>query len=212
MDIKHLREEYTKNGIKEENMLSNPFEQFSQWFRESQLSEQPLPNAVSLATADKQGTPSIRTVLLKAVNNEGFTFFTNYTSDKSKDITENPHVALLFFWPLLERQVIVKGTAEKVSPEESAAYFASRPYFSQLGAWCSQQSQIIQSRDSLDSAYESLKHRFSEGNVPYPEFWGGYRVRANSIEFWQGRTNRLHDRIKYKKNASNNWVTERQAP
>jgi len=212
MDIKNIREDYVKGNLLIENMHANPFNQFEQWFEEGQTSGQPLPNAVSLATVDASGMPSIRAVLLKAVGNNGFVFFTNYTSAKAKDIGNNPNVALLCFWPTLERQISIRGVAEKITSAETEAYFSHRPYFSQLGAWASHQSQIIPDRDELNKRFESFKKQFSEGQVPCPDFWGGYCVKPITIEFWQGRPNRLHDRLRYKQQHKENWIIERLSP
>ncbi len=212
MDIRHIREDYTLHGLHEDELNPNPFEQFKQWYQQAEATKQPVPNAVSLATADKNGMPSVRTVLLKVANEDGFVFYTNYTSRKAKDIAENPHAALLFFWPHFERQVIINGEVEKISPEESALYFHSRPYTSQIGALCSRQSSVLKSREELEHAFEDLKICYRKGDVPYPEFWGGYKVKAMSIEFWQGRVSRLHDRLRYKFSENKTWVAERLAP
>ncbi|MDD7805116.1 MAG: pyridoxamine 5'-phosphate oxidase [Endozoicomonas sp. (ex Botrylloides leachii)] len=216
MEISHLRREYTQAGLSLEHLAKTPFEQFAYWFRQTQQAGIPEPNAMSLATASREGIPSVRTVLLKHFSDNGFVFFTNYTSKKALDITENPQAALLFPWLTLERQVIVRGSVEKITKTESLRYFASRPRDSQLGAWVSRQSSVITSRQSLEVKLNAMKQKFSEGEVPLPSFWGGYRVIPNHIEFWQGRPNRLHDRFIYSKIDSNKpleqWKIERLSP
>ena len=212
MDISNIRQEYTKNSLNEADMHANPFMQFKLWFKMGQSSNQTMSNAASLATATKEGIPSVRTILLKKVDENGFVFFTNYTSDKAKEIAENPYVALLFFWPELERQIIVKGIAEKTSFKESQAYFLSRPYNSQLSVWVSRQSKVISGREILDNTYHEFKQNLKQKSMPVPDFWGGYRVKANIIEFWQGRENRLHDRLRYKPISDGKWIIERLSP
>lgn len=212
MDISHLREEYTRDGLSRSTLSSNPFEQFQLWFKQVQSAQLPEPNAMSLATVSGLGVPSLRTVLLKYFDEKGFVFFTNYTSQKAHDIEENPAVALMFPWIDLERQVIIQGRAEKISTAESLKYFLSRPTGSQLGAWVSHQSRVISGRSMLESKLAQMKQKFKDGKIPLPDFWGGYRVVPVAIEFWQGRPNRLHDRLRYHLNDSGRWVIDRLAP
>ncbi len=212
MDLSELREEYTRDGLNRDNLALTPFEQFEFWFKQAQNAELPEPNAMSLATVSINGAPSLRTVLLKYFDTNGFVFFTNYESTKAKEIAENPQVALMFFWLGLERQVIIKGTAEKISHAESLKYFMSRPHGSQLGAWCSQQSSVISGRKLLEMKLDEMKRKFKQGSVPLPSFWGGFRIVPKQIEFWQGRPNRLHDRFMYRSEDSNKWSVERLSP
>ncbi|MGI9279718.1 MAG: pyridoxamine 5'-phosphate oxidase [Endozoicomonas sp.] len=211
MDISHLRENYTQAGLDLDTLDSNPFQQFDLWFQQAVEAQLPEPNAMSLTTVSREGLPSLRTVLLKYVSSEGFVFFTNYSSRKAHDITENPNVAILFPWIPLERQVIVRGKAEKISKSDSLKYFTSRPHGSQLGAWVSQQSSVITGRKVLEMKLDEMKRKFKEGKVPLPDFWGGYRIVPESIEFWQGRPNRLHDRFLYSRTESD-WHIERLSP
>ncbi len=210
MDLNALRCEFTSSGISREQMNSNPFIQFEAWLKQASDADLTLPNAMSLATSNADEV-SIRTVLLKSFDENGFVFFTNYESKKSKQIQENPKAALLFPWLDLERQVKISGTVEKISTLESVKYFSSRPKDSQLGAWASSQSSGISSRQILLSQFEAMKNKFKQGKVPLPDFWGGYRVVPQRIEFWQGRENRLHDRFAYIK-QDGNWIIERLAP
>jgi pyridoxamine 5'-phosphate oxidase len=210
IDLNALRREFTSQGISREQMNENPFTQFEQWIQQASDADLTLPNAMSLATSNEDEV-SIRTVLLKTFDNKGFVFFTNYNSKKSQQIKQNPKVALLFPWLDLERQVKISGTVEKISTLESIKYFSSRPKDSQLGAWASSQSSSISSRQALLMQFESMKNKFKQGEVPLPDFWGGYRVVPQRIEFWQGRENRLHDRFVYIKQGED-WVIERLAP
>ncbi|MET4694334.1 pyridoxamine 5'-phosphate oxidase [Endozoicomonas lisbonensis] len=212
MDISNLRENYTQAGLIKEDLSSDPVEQFTLWFQQAQEAQLPEPNAMSIATATADGVPSLRTVLLKYFDQSGFVFFTNYSSNKSREIAENPHVALMFPWVTLERQVIIKGTAEKISKAESLKYFTSRPHGSQLGAWVSHQSSVITGRKLLEQKLDEMKRKFKEGKVPLPDFWGGYRVVPQTVEFWQGRPNRLHDRFQYTRTNDTRWSIERLAP
>ena len=212
MDVHNIRREYIKRKLHLKDLNEDPFKQFDQWFKIA-LDEIKLdPNAMSLATVGEDNKPSLRTVLLKYYDESGFVFFTNYGSRKSKQIEENENVALLFFWVTLERQIIIEGKAEKISKTESFKYFSSRPHGSQLGAWVSQQSSIISSKSILLSKLEEIKRKFKEGKVPLPDFWGGYRVKPERIEFWQGGENRLHDRFLYTKNSDDDWKINRLAP
>ena len=197
MDIKKLRKEYASPLLSREMLDPDPLRQFEQWFSEACKAELPEPNAMSLATVAADGQPTLRTVLLKLFDHNGFVFFTNYSSRKAQQIAENQQVALLFPWITLARQVAITGVAEKVSVSESARYFASRPRDSQLGAWISQQSSVLSSRQLLMMELDKIKTKFLNGEIPLPDFWGGYRVRPASIEFWQGQTSRLHDRFLY---------------
>jgi pyridoxamine 5'-phosphate oxidase len=214
MDISHYRKEYTKSGLKRKDLASSPIQQFNQWFNEAQQAEINEPNAMSIATVSKDNIPSIRTVLLKLYDENGFVFFTNYTSQKAQEIETNPNVALLFTWIGLERQIRITGVAKKISKKESFAYFSSRPKGSQLGAWISPQSQIIESRNFLRSKLQEMKEKFKHGSIPLPNAWGGYRITPNKFEFWQGRSNRLHDRFVYSDfdNETHQWQIQRLAP
>ena len=208
----NLRQEYKKEQLTEDSVHTDPLLQFETWFKEAQEANVPEPNAFVLATASPLNVPSARVVLLKGVDKTGFVFYTNYNSDKSKDIAFNSHVGMCFLWHELERQVRVMGRATKVSREESESYFHSRPRESQLGAWASPQSDIISSREVLEYNLEKVTTQFENGAViPLPDHWGGYRIIPEEIEFWQGRPNRLHDRILYK-NIDGRWKIERLAP
>ena len=211
MNISHLRKDYTQSGINRKQLSSNPFSQFEKWFEQAKQAQINEVNAMSLSTATKQGLPSSRTVLLKIFDDKGFVFFTNYNSQKAQEIKENAHVALLFPWIDLERQVRITGVAEKISTKESFAYFRSRPKGSQLGAWISPQSQIIESRDFLKAKLAEMKSKFSSGSIPLPNAWGGYRVIPSQFEFWQGRSSRLHDRFVYSLHDEK-WQINRLAP
>jgi pyridoxamine 5'-phosphate oxidase len=212
MDIYELREEYLKAELSRQDLQSDPFKQFELWFQQACDIDIQEPNAMVVATASTQGEPSIRTVLLKSFDRAGFVFFTNYESRKGQQIEANPHVALLFLWLPLQRQVQIAGVATKVSAEESFQYFTSRPRDSQLGAWCSQQSSAIASRQVLVEKMASLKQKFADREIPLPPFWGGFRVKPKSFEFWQGRTSRLHDRFLYSCQEGDAWKIERLSP
>ncbi len=189
----------------------NPFTQFSHWFNELLKSDVIEPNAMILATASAEGIPSARTVLLKKFDEAGFVFFTNYESHKAQDLAANPNAEILFVWLDLERQVRIRGKVEKVSSEESAEYFHSRPTNSQIGAWASKQSSIIPGREYLEGKFRETAHRYKEGNIPLPPFWGGFRLIPDEFEFWQGRESRLHDRIGYRKKGKL-WEIVRLSP
>ena len=209
-NLTHLRKEFRENGLNRSELDNDPFKQFSLWFSQAIKSGIVEPSAMSLATADEKEI-GIRTVLLKHFDDKGFVFFTNYSSKKSEQIEVNPRAALLFPWLELERQVKIFGNVEKITTLESIKYFASRPKDSQLGAWASNQSATISSRSLLISQFESMKNKFSKGEVPLPDFWGGYRVIPDSIEFWQGRESRLHDRFIYQR-SDNGWNISRLSP
>jgi len=211
MDIKGLRKDYTNPVLSREMLAPDPFDQFEQWFNEACAAGLAEPNAMTLATVGAGAQPTLRTVLLKHFDKNGFVFFTNYGSRKARQISENHHVALLFPWVKLARQVAITGSAEKISIVESARYFASRPRESQLGAWISRQSSVLSSRQLLLMELDHMKSKFLKGEIPLPDFWGGYRVRPASIEFWQGQTSRLHDRFLYTR-TDDGWLIERLAP
>ncbi|MFJ6697213.1 pyridoxamine 5'-phosphate oxidase [Streptomyces sp. NPDC091272] len=208
-----MREQYRTEELTEDALASEPMDQFGRWFRQAVAGGLHEPNAMVVATATPDGRPSTRTVLLKAYDGRGFVFFTNYRSRKGGELSANPHVSLLFPWHQIARQVIVTGTAARVSRAETAAYFRTRPHGSQLGAWASEQSQVIGSRDELITAYADLAARYPEGEkVPVPPHWGGYRVVPEAVEFWQGHENRLHDRLRYVRAAPAAWTVERLNP
>lgn len=211
MDLSDYRREYTKGGLRRKNLSDNPFEQFEKWFIQADKAGIQDASAMSLATVSAQGKPSLRTVLLKTFDEKGFVFFTNYSSQKSQEIGENANVALLFPWTDLERQIEITGIAEKVSTAESLKYFLSRPKGSQLGAWASNQSRSIPSRSLLVSQLEKMREKFHSGEIPLPDFWGGYRVVPEKIEFWQGGAARIHDRFEYQR-VGDAWSIERLQP
>ncbi|MGJ8662798.1 MAG: pyridoxamine 5'-phosphate oxidase, partial [Marinicella sp.] len=202
MDIGDIRKEYTQNGLSRNALCADPLQQFEMWFEQARSAAMKEVNAMSIATVRADGMPQVRTVLLKIFDAKGFVFFTNYNSAKAKEIEANPKAAILFPWLDLERQVRITGNVERISKMESFKYFASRPRGSQLGAWVSEQSQIISGRTVLKNMMSQIKEKFSEGQIPLPDNWGGYRIIPESYEFWQGRANRLHDRFKYSKNNS----------
>ncbi|THB78532.1 MAG: pyridoxamine 5'-phosphate oxidase [Desulfobulbaceae bacterium] len=212
MDISNFRREYLKNGLNRKDLKDNPVDQFALWFEQSRVTDIPDPTAMILATVDKHGQPSQRTVLLKYFDESGFVFFTNYGSRKAHEIKENSRVGLLFVWLDLERQIMINGEAEKISAADSAKYFMSRPKDSQVAAWVSSQSSGISSRAALMQKFGEMKRKFGEGKIPLPSFWGGYRVVPHEIEFWQGRESRLHDRFLYRKNEDQSWTIERLMP
>ena len=212
MDISNMRDEFTLQGLGKKDLAANPFSQFEKWFREADEAGLRMPNAMTLATVGADGQPSLRLVLLKLFDENGFVFFTNYESRKAKEMAGNNKVALLFPWHDLERQVRIAGKVEKISVAESAKYFFSRPKGSQLGAWVSNQSSVISSRQMLMSKLEEMKAKFKNKEMSLPSFWGGYRVVPHSFEFWQGRESRLHDRFLYSKLNEGKWKVERLAP
>lgn len=210
--IGDLREEYTKASLDVDTADVNPFKQFEKWFTEAQKGELLEPNAMVLSTVDESSQPFQRTVLMKALDEDGIVFYTNYKSRKAQQIQENGKVSILFPWYAMERQICIQGVAEKVSAATSLKYFTSRPYGSQLGAWVSQQSSIISSRSILEMKLAEMKQKFKEGKVPLPDFWGGYKIKPTSFEFWQGRQSRLHDRLIYERDTANDWKIARLAP
>ncbi len=213
-DLANIRKNYSLQELNESSVLPDPFQQFSAWLQEAVQAALPEPTAMVLATADQAGIPSARVVLLKGVKDEGFLFFTNYLSHKGQDMAINPAVALTFFWPELERQIRIEGKVEKASESESNEYFWSRPIGSQIGAWASPQSKRVTNRQELEEANQQFTQKFSGlSKIPRPEHWGGYQVRPHFVEFWQGRPNRLHDRIVYTKDSENAlWQISRLAP
>jgi pyridoxamine 5'-phosphate oxidase len=234
MNISDIRRDYARGNLRRADLETDPLAQFQNWFDQATGKKSPsywrrigialyklwhailghMPpdaNAMVLATVDKNGAPSTRTVLLKGVDREGFTFFTNYDSRKSRELVENPKAALTFYWPELERQICVAGRVEKVSREASAKYFRSRPRGSQLAAWASNQSDVVADRAALEAKWKEMEGKFP-AEVPLPPNWGGFVLKPERIEFWQGRANRLHDRFQYTKQADNSWMLERVAP
>lgn len=211
-DLGALRKEYRTQGLDRGDLNPDPIQQFALWFEQAQQAGINEPNAMSLATASAIGEVSIRTVLLKLFDAKGFVFFTNYSSHKARDMADNPSVALLFPWIALERQVKIQGTAERISTAESLRYFSTRPRGSQIGAWVSDQSQVLSSRQVLEMKFAEMKRKFAEGKIPLPDFWGGYRVLPRRMEFWQGRESRLHDRFLYTRQESGAWTIERLMP
>jgi len=211
MDIGDYRREYTKGGLNKKDLSDAPYGLFEKWFTQAMQADIPDASAMSLATVSASGKPTQRTVLLKLFDEKGFVFFTNYSSQKSQQISENPNVSLLFPWTILERQIEINGKAEKISTVESLKYFLSRPHGSQLGAWASSQSSPISSRQLLEDQLTKMKDKFIKGKVPLPDFWGGYRVVPKTIEFWQGGGNRLHDRFEYRRD-NDDWTITRLQP
>ena len=210
-EISKLRKEYSLKELRKKNVNKNPFDQFSNWFQDAVKSKIEEPNAMILATADKSGTPSLRVVLLKSVDIDGLIFYTNYNSQKGRELSENPNASILFFWLPLERQIRISGKVIKLDEKESFEYFKSRPYESQIGAWASKQSEAIEDRSELEMKFEKYKSLFKEGNVPLPPNWGGFKLVPQTFEFWQGRESRLHDRIRYSK-SENGWDLDRISP
>ncbi|HEY6976850.1 MAG TPA: pyridoxamine 5'-phosphate oxidase [Chitinophagaceae bacterium] len=210
-EIADIRKDYMLQTLDESNVEEDAISQFTKWWNEAVNSAIDEVNAMTLATVSKEGAPSARIVLLKDYDERGFVFFTNYNSQKSNELEINPHAALVFFWKELDRQIRIQGVTEKINSEESDIYFFSRPIGSRIGAWASPQSAVIDSRKMLEEKVKLYTEQFG-GNVPRPPYWGGYRVIPFLIEFWQGRSNRLHDRIRYSKNGDISWRIERLAP
>lgn len=212
MTLADLRTEYSLAGLTEKDVARDPFRQFEKWFQEAEAAKIHEPNAAVLATASRDGRPSARTVLLKGLDGRGFVFYTNYNSRKGRELEANPRCAYLFPWFALERQVIVEGAVTRITREENEAYYHSRPRASQLAAWASAQSSIISGRDELESAMKAVEAKYSGVEAPLPPHWGGFRIAPDSVEFWQGRRSRLHDRLRYRREAAGTWVIERLAP
>lgn len=207
-----MRRNYAARSLDAGDLDASPFRQFDLWMREAVETQLLEPNAMSLATVSADGQPSLRTVLLKGFDERGLVFFTNYQSAKARDLAANPRVACLFQWLPLERQVAVTGRAERISAAESLKYFLTRPRDSQIGAWASRQSEVITTRSLLEQKFAEMRAKFSSGQVPLPDFWGGYRVAPATFEFWQGRPNRLHDRFRYARQPDGSWKIERLMP
>ncbi len=211
MSLADLRKDYSLSGLVEKDLLKDPFRQFQKWFGEAEAAKLNEPNAMILATASRDGKPSARTVLLKGLDGRGFVFFGNYESRKGRELEANPRASLLFPWFALERQVEVTGTVTRLAPEESAAYFHTRPQKSQVGAWVSQQSSIISGRSVLEDGAKAIEQKYAGQEIPMPPNWGGFRVSPETVEFWQGRRSRLHDRLRYRR-EKDGWTIERLAP
>ncbi|MEO1202095.1 MAG: pyridoxamine 5'-phosphate oxidase [Pseudomonadota bacterium] len=212
MDVFDLRRSKEDHALSREDLAPDPFVQFELWFGEACEHVPFEPNGMSLSTVDGNGRPTTRTVLLKTFDERGFVFFTNYSSAKATDIEANSQVCLHFFWRELGRQLKINGEAAKIPTAETLKYFATRPRGSQIGAWVSEQSSVVSSRSLLEMQFQKMKDKFANKEVPLPSFWGGYRVVPDVIEFWQGRTNRLHDRFQYSRQDDDGWVIERLAP
>jgi len=210
--IAHIRREYLNEDLVEKKAPKNPLVLFQRWFKEALKAEVMDVNALALATVSKAGIPSNRIVLLKGLDHQGFVFFTNYQSQKGREISQKAVASLLFFWPQLIRQVRIDGKVQKISAKESDAYFKTRPRGSQLGAWASEQSEVVPSRDFLEKSMKALEEKYKNQVIPRPPHWGGFLVIPQSIEFWQGRPNRLHDRLRYVRQSKGNWHRERLAP
>jgi pyridoxamine 5'-phosphate oxidase len=210
-EIANLRRTYSERELSKSGVRKDPFEQFSLWLQEAIDSDIIEPNAMTITTCGKDCRPTARTVLLKGIEQNGFTFYTNFESKKAKDISENPFAGLLFFWRELGRQISISGEVKKISEEESEIYFLSRPYGSRIGAWASRQSSEIPSRDYLEKKFKEIQRKFSKGNIPLPPFWGGFRLYPERFEFWQGRESRMHDRIGYVK-EKDGWKIVRLSP
>lgn len=211
-EIADLRINYTQAGLTEGEAAANPFDQFRRWWEDAVSAQLREPNAMTLATLTPDGHPDARIVLLKGFDEQGFIFYTNYDSAKGQQLQQNPVAALVFWWAELERQIRIRGTIERVSAQVSDDYFHSRPLGSQLGAWASPQSQVIENREVLEERLNRFQNQYEQGNIPRPPHWGGFRVIPKSMEFWQGRPNRLHDRLHYLLLDNGQWKRERLAP
>jgi pyridoxamine 5'-phosphate oxidase len=209
--IADLRQDYRQAALLESEADPNPIAQFQSWFAAAVAAQLPEPNAMTIATATPDGIPSARIVLLKDVDDRGFVFFTNYNSHKGQELTHNPQAAIVFLWAELERQVRIQGRVEKIAPAESDEYFYSRPPGSRLGAWASNQSEVVANREVLDQQLADLEAKYANQEIPRPEHWGGFRVMPTMIEFWQGRSSRLHDRLRYR-SIGGDWVIDRLSP
>ncbi len=212
VNIADIRDGYEREGLTKKDMQGDPVAQFDRWMAEAVAAGINQPNALTLATASKAGRPSARIVLLKEVSDDGFVFFTNYEGRKGQELKENPYAAMVFLWPSLSRQVRVNGIVSRVDGGVSDAYYATRPKGSQLGAWASPQSNVVENRQYLENALQEVEQKFADVDPPRPPHWGGYCLKPEVIEFWQGRPNRLHDRLRYSASADNAWVIERLAP
>jgi len=212
MSIADIRRQYARARLDEAHVSPDPVVEFDRWFSQAREAKVLEPNAMTLATATRDGAPSARIVLLKGYDERGFVFFTDYRSRKGIELEQNPQASLVFFWPELERQVRITGTVERTSAQESEEYFRTRPRGSRLGAWVSHQSRVIPSRAQLESGLRQVKERFPTDEVPLPPYWGGYRLRPQEVEFWQGREDRLHDRIRYLRKKGGGWQLERLSP
>jgi pyridoxamine 5'-phosphate oxidase len=217
MPLADLRREYTLAGLRRSDLHADPIVQFTRWFDQAaaalaSATDSTDINAMTLATADREGRPSARVVLLKGVDERGFVFFTNYQSRKGRELAENPNAALVFYWAVQERQVTVAGTVTTLGEQESEVYFNTRPRASRLAAWASRQSEILPDRAALEAEWQQLESQYPGDNVPKPPFWGGYILSPARIEFWQGRPSRLHDRFRYTRQSANTWKIDRLSP
>ena len=212
MSLADLRKDYSLAGLVEKDLAKDPFRQFEKWFQEAEAAKIAEPNAMVLTTTGRDGRPSARTVLLKGLDGRGFVFYSNYESRKGRELDGNPNAALLFPWIAIERQVIVEGMVTRVAREESEAYFHSRPHASQLAAWASQQSSIVSGRKVIEESMKEMEKKYAGQVVPLPGHWGGWRLAPETVEFWQGRRSRLHDRLRYRRGKDGGWSVERLAP
>ena len=208
----HIREDFAREPLLRESLASDPMTQFEAWFLEACEKDPDATNAVSLASASPEGNPSVRTVLMKRYDKNGFIFFTNYTSRKGRDLESNPRAAMLFPWARQSRQVIARGAIERISAEESFEYFRTRSRGRRIGAWASEQSTVIADRSVLEAKLAELTERFADQEVPLPDFWGGYRLTPETVEFWQGQASRLHDRFEYRRRSVSEWEIVRLSP